>query len=344
MAKILLVNPNKWGRGITAIWIASHTAAIRESGHEVKLFDATFYSQWTENEIAYNTLNQQYRPTNYESYIKWNDGDIVEDLQNMVNWFQPDVIFWSALSSHIHGEGEYVNIQYGYDLVSFLATDALLVTGGLQATSSPKSVLEIFPKTDYLIRGESDLILPALLDRIQAGQEVKDLAGLAWIQDGELFNASRQEIIRNMNDIPQYDYSLFDEQVFYRPYNGHVVKGVDYEMSRGCIYSCSYCVETVIQKYYGCMETSNRSGSLLAPGNYLRCKTALRVFRELEYLNRKLGITLFRCQDTNFLTINRKMLLELGELLEQAGLDIMLYIETRIDKMNIGDIKLLKKL
>ena len=26
-----------------------------------------------------------------------------------------DIIFWSALSSHIHGEGEYVNIQYGYE-------------------------------------------------------------------------------------------------------------------------------------------------------------------------------------------------------------------------------------
>ena len=39
MAKILLINPSKWGRGITPIWIASHSACLKEAGHEVELFD-----------------------------------------------------------------------------------------------------------------------------------------------------------------------------------------------------------------------------------------------------------------------------------------------------------------
>ena len=38
MAKILLVNPNKWGRGVTAIWIPAHVAVLRAQGHEVELF------------------------------------------------------------------------------------------------------------------------------------------------------------------------------------------------------------------------------------------------------------------------------------------------------------------
>ena len=45
MAKILLINPNKWGRGITPIWIASHSAYLKSERHNVKLFDATFYSE-----------------------------------------------------------------------------------------------------------------------------------------------------------------------------------------------------------------------------------------------------------------------------------------------------------
>ncbi len=56
-----------------------------------------------------------------------------------------------------------------------------------------------------------------------------------------------------------YDYSIFEEQTFYRPYNGNVVRAVDFEISRGCIYSCSYCVETVIQNYYSFNESNPKN-------------------------------------------------------------------------------------
>ncbi len=344
MSKILLINPNKWGRGITSIWIPSHSASLKQSGHEVRLFDATFYKDWTENEIKYNTLNKQYKPTDYESYINWNNENIHDSLQELIDDFQPDVIFLSAVSSHIHGEGEYVNIQYGYDLVSSLNTDALLIAGGLQATAIPQVILKRYPKINYLFRGESELVLPFLLNNIENKSELEKTYGLAWLEGGNIQCNPRQALIKDMDQIPFYDYSIFDDQIFYRPYNGVVIKGVDYELSRGCIFTCSYCVETVLQKYYGFTESSEKSGSLLKPQNYLRNKSAKRVFQELEYLNKEFGITLFRCQDTNFLTINRKMLLELADLLDKSYLDLKLYVETRIDRMNKGEIQLLKRL
>ena len=30
MAKILFINPNKWGRGITPIWVASHSGLLKK--------------------------------------------------------------------------------------------------------------------------------------------------------------------------------------------------------------------------------------------------------------------------------------------------------------------------
>ena len=56
------------------------------------------------------------------------------------------------------------------------------------------------------------------------------------------------------------------------------------------------------------------------------------------------GINLFRCQDTNFLTINKGLLEELGELINNSDLDIKLYIETRPEGINEKTVKLLKKL
>ena len=59
MAKILFLNPNKWGRGITTIWITSHSSVLKNENHKVELFDSTFYKNWTDNEIGFNTENKQ---------------------------------------------------------------------------------------------------------------------------------------------------------------------------------------------------------------------------------------------------------------------------------------------
>ena len=81
MAKILLIQPNRWGRGITSIWIPSHAGILKSRNHDVKLFDCTFYKNWTENEVDFNTQNQQYQPTEYSKLVKYNDSDIFDEFQ-----------------------------------------------------------------------------------------------------------------------------------------------------------------------------------------------------------------------------------------------------------------------
>ena len=43
MSRVLLINPNKWGRGITHIWIPTHASILKKAGHEVKLFDCSCF-------------------------------------------------------------------------------------------------------------------------------------------------------------------------------------------------------------------------------------------------------------------------------------------------------------
>lgn len=343
MSKILLINPSKWGRGITPIWIASHTSVLKKNNHIVELFDATFFEMWTDNEIKFNTANKQYKESDYEKLIEFNKNDVFESLQKKINHFQPDIIFWSAVSSHIHGEGEYVNIQYGYDLVSKIKTDSLLITGGIQATANPEKILREFKNINYLIRGESEFVLKEVANSLRNNKEIKKIDGIVFEDENKkIVINKRQEIISNMDLIPNYDYSLFKEQIFLRPYNGEVLRAIDYEMSRGCVFTCSYCVETILQDYY--TENKKKRGVLQSPKKYLRNKSAKRIFEEIVNLNQNFKIKLFRCQDTNFLTIDRQVLIDLSELINNSQLDIMLYIETRPEGINDFSIQLLKKL
>ena len=352
MAKILFINPNKWGRGITHIWIASHSGILKRNNHSVELFDATFYSNWSLNEVQFQTDNKMYKKTNYDEFLKFNSNNILEDLQKKINQSNPDFIFWSAISSHIHGEGEYVNIQNGYDLIKDLdVKKAILLTGGLQATSATEIILNKMPKINYLIGGESELVLLEILNNFDDQKKLKNnktdldnIYGLSYINKEKFLQNKKQKIINNLDQVAPYDYDIFDNQVFNRPYNGQVIKAVDFEMSRGCIYSCNYCVETIIQKYYGFQDFSSKTGAINNFKSYLRCKSAKIIFDELTYLNKVKKIELIRCQDTNFLTNDRNMLLELAELIDKSNLNIKIYIETRPDGINEKSIDLLKKL
>lgn len=352
MSKILFLNPNRWGRGITHIWIASHSGILKRNNHKVELFDATFYSNWTLNEVQFQTKNKMYKKTNYDDLLKFNSNNILEDLQKKINIFKPDFIFWSAISSHIHGEGEYVNIQNGYDLLKDLdIKNAILLTGGLQATSASEIILKKMKKINYLIRGESELVLLKILDNFDNQKKLKNTSedldkidGISFIKEKKFIQNKKQNIINDLDKLSPYDYDIFDNQALIRPYNGKVVKAVDYEMSRGCIYSCNYCVETIIQKYYDFEESSSKTGAIKNFKSYLRNKSAKKIFDELEYLNKVKNVELIRCQDTNFLTNDRHVLLELSDLIDKSDLDFKLYIETRPEGINEKSIELLKKL
>lgn len=342
--KILFINPNKWGRGITTIWIASHTGILKRNGIKVELFDATFYKSWSDYEIKLNTKNSQFKKTNYGQLVKFSENNVYDDLKKKIDSYQPDIIFWSAISSHIHGEGEYISLDYGYSLLENIKTKAILICGGIKATHSPKKILNKYEKINYVISGESEKVLLNILKAFPDKKNIEIIKGISFRERGKIRTNSPQDIISDLDEISPYDYSIFNKQSFLRPYNGKILNAVDYEISRGCIYSCSYCVETIIQKYYGFNEINKKTGSIKNFNHYGRNKSADMIFGEIKDLNKKFNINLFRLQDTNFLTIDRKVLLKLADYIDASELDIKLYIETRAEGINEKSIELLKKL
>jgi radical SAM superfamily enzyme YgiQ (UPF0313 family) len=341
--KVLFLYPNKWGRGITPIWLASHNGLLKKFGFQTDLFDCTFFSKWSDMEISINTKNEQFEQSDYLKKIKFYDEDVFKELQKKIDSYSPDIIFFSAISSHIHGEGEYININYGNQLIEKITTDALIIAGGIQSTASPTEILNTMPKIDALIMGESELILKNICSLVSQNKNFKNEPGIVFRDGKRCIKNKPQKILESLDIISPYDYSIFSDQSFLRPYNGEVVKAIDYEISRGCIYTCSYCVETIIQKYYG-FDEYNSNGALKNFKNYLRNKSAKVAFNEIKFLNKNLGIEVFRLQDTNFLTINNKMLKELAILIKNSELNIKLYIETRAEGINDKSIELLKDL
>ena len=83
MFKVLLINPNKWGRGITHIWIASHSSILKKKNIKVELFDATFYKNWTDNEVEFATSTGMFKKSSYLDLVKFKKNDVKQDLQKI---------------------------------------------------------------------------------------------------------------------------------------------------------------------------------------------------------------------------------------------------------------------
>ena len=85
-----------------AIWIASHLGILNKNPNiKSEIFDFSFYLDWTDNENKFNTKNLQYLESDYEKR-ELSKKNYLPDLQNKIDTFKPDIIFWSVLS-HIHG-------------------------------------------------------------------------------------------------------------------------------------------------------------------------------------------------------------------------------------------------
>lgn len=331
------------GSGYTPIWVASHIGLLKKAGHEVSYFDALFYASWSDNYTAKNTETQMYAPSDYEIHIEWKKDDVVASLQSVVDDFCPDIIFWSAISSHIHSEGEYVCVQYGHDLLGSVKTKALKIASGIQPTVDPGLMMDIFPGVDYYVRGESEFVLRDIAGRYDKKKSFDDLQGLAFKKNNAIVINPPQPLVTDMDLLEPYDYSVFEDQVFYRPYNGKVVRAVDYEMSRGCPFTCDYCAEVAIQKYYGFRERG-KNGALKEAGRYMRCKSIGRIFEEIKKTHQERNVVFFRCQDTNFLTIPPRVLNGLADKIQGAGLPVFFYVETRPELINPSNVAILKKL
>ena len=59
------------------------------------------------------------------------------------------------------------------------------ITGGLQATAAPDLILKKFPKIDYLIGGESEIVLSDIADTVNKSEDIEKIKGISFFKDGK---------------------------------------------------------------------------------------------------------------------------------------------------------------
>lgn len=164
--------------------------------------------------------------------------DIVEYTINM-----PVLHILSDITEHdidILGFACYIwNIEmtlHVVDMVKSVRPDIKIVLGGPEVSFTADELLERCPNIDYIVQGEGEEAFHALVTALQLGNDGLDpvIPGVRGRRDGSILGSAEAVEVRDLSTIPfpytEEDMEDLEHKIIY------------YESSRGCPFSCQYCL------------------------------------------------------------------------------------------------------
>ena len=164
--------------------------------------------------------------------------DIVEYTINM-----PVLHILSDITEHdidILGFACYIwNIEmtlHVVDMVKAVRPDIKIVLGGPEVSFTADELLTRCPNIDYIVQGEGEEAFHALVTALKLGNDGLDpvIPGVRGRRDGSILGSVEAVEVRDLSTIPfpytEEDMDDLEHKIIY------------YESSRGCPFSCQYCL------------------------------------------------------------------------------------------------------
>ncbi len=236
-AKVLLIYPALYRTTGLHVGIGSLSAALKESGHEVRVFDTAFYKDAAEDKgdqikiRAERGISKEIRTE--DEFMPPNTTDMQEDLIGLITEYSPDLIGISVLETVYD-----LSLQISR-LIKRHFPEMPVIAGGVMPSLVPDAFIGE-SSIDMVCIGEGETPLIELCKRLSENMALDDIDGL-WIKNAGKITKKKPCTLQNINEIPYPDYSEFDNRLFYKPMQGRIYKMVSIESSRGCFFECSYC-------------------------------------------------------------------------------------------------------
>ena len=123
----------------------------------------------------------------------------------------------------------------------------LIMMGGPHPTFLPEEVFDISPETDILVRGEGELSVVELIDRLSSGAGPDDLGDIAGVaarkSNGELAFGLGREVAPDLNALQPPAYHLADVEKNSVRMFAKERESIAVAISRGCNNRCNFCPE-----------------------------------------------------------------------------------------------------
>ena len=321
--KVFFLYPNTFGMNMLPPAIALFSAMLKQRGHEVEIFDTTYYSVNHDMDSDGRKMKKlQIIPYNMEKRgIRLKTTSWKTDLQKKIRKFQPDLI---ALS--ITEDMWKLGLKILHEIKDYKKEKNIpVISGGVFSTFAPEIVSQE-ELIDLVCVGEGENVLVDLCEKIENKEDYSDLTN-CWIKkNGKVIKKNPISNPVDINQNPIIDIGLFEENRLYRPMGGAIYKMFPVETIRGCPFKCRYCNSPDQERFYK-EQTS---------GSFFRKKRMDLVSKELKHFQ-KLGIEYVYFWADTFLAMSKKEFEEFCDIYSE--IKVPFWIETRPETVNDYNIK-----
>lgn len=183
-----------------------------------------------------------------------------------------------------------------------------IVFGGWHASLATQQTLRE-PYVDAVVRGQGELTLLELVQRIAGGQDWHGVRGLSFKTPGGTIVHEPERPVADINTLPAPAYHLADPGI-YAAASG--VRQLAYTSSVGCPYQCNYCTDQVFYK------------------RRFNAYRVERVVNELAELVPRYNIEHVPLFDSNFL-VDRKRAVAIAKGIVASGIKVQWDFQTSTD-------------
>lgn len=236
----------KFVRGILGNYsegIASISATLKDEGHSVSLY------------------HQTYMP---------DKAGFIEKIKE----FNPDIIGFSLRTTIMDCATEMLG------WLNEALPDIPVIAGGYHPTLAPEEVIAI-PGVDIVSRGEGEFPLRDLINGYDKTGNFNTQELGFWFKqpDGTVIRNAMYPYPQDLDVLPFPDLNLFD----YKNLKSNSLNTAEVIVSRGCLYSCTYCANANLRKAY---EDRKNYARFRSPENAIQLLERVKQNDpSIEYLN-----------------------------------------------------------
>lgn len=193
---------------------------------------------------------------------------------------------------------------------------------GAHASVFPKEILEKYNFIQYILIGEYEYALTALINCLEKNAALESVPGLVWRRGAEIKVNSVAPPPVNFNSFPWPERKSPDIYKYNDGFAGLPSPNVQMCASRGCSFQCSFCLwpQTIYRK------------------REYRKRNSVDVVDEMEYLLKSFGFKAVYFDDDVF-NIDRNYVLEICDEIIKRKIKIPWAVMARADLMDEGLLK-----
>jgi anaerobic magnesium-protoporphyrin IX monomethyl ester cyclase len=240
---------------------------------------------------------------------------------------QADQLDWNGLERYIESVNPSMILTSGFttntytcartcEIAKNINEKIITVVGGIHFSFTPQESLQRFPEIDYIVRGEGERTVVALIKTLETSGDITRVQGISYRKNNTIIHNAPRPLIENLDTLPYPAYHLVEEKLKRYHFTMMAGRNTQYmilEGARGCDHHCSFCTQW---NHWG--------------GRW-RTKSAKRIADEIEFLNETYGgVFLWFTDDHMKLNLRGKQLYEQLRN-RRCKDDIMLFFQARTD-------------